>query len=179
MRDAVKKVMKKYAKYIGIIKKHLLPNLPYIFVGWLSNKASEAYGISDGNLVAHRLLNAMNNLSAVMANPLPSFHHIDLLVGIIGAAAFYGIVYVKKKTAKKWRHDIEYGSAVWGRPIDMAPYTDPDPDNNLILTATESLTMSSRPKLPKHARNKNVLVIGGSGSGKTRFFVKPNIMGRP
>ena len=101
---------------------------------------------------------------------------MDLLIGLMGAMIFYGIVWHKRRTAKKWRHDVEYGSARWGKPADIAPYLSDDPDDDIILTATESLTMNSRPKKPKYARNKNVLVIGGSGSGKTRFFIKPNIM---
>jgi len=107
---------------------------------------------------------------------LVGINTLDLLIGLIGAILFYAIVWIRKKNAKKWRHDVEYGSARWGTPADIAPYTDSNPDNNIVLTNTESLTLNSRPKQPKYARNKNVLVIGGSGSGKTRFFVKPNIM---
>jgi type IV secretion system protein VirD4 len=116
------------------------------------------------------------NFSAAFANPLPSFHPVDMLVGIAGALIIKAVVYFKGKNAKKYRQGVEYGSARWGTPADIKPYVDDDPDNNIILTETERLTMSSRPKQPKYARNKNILVIGGSGSGKTRFFVKPNLM---
>ena len=160
----------------GSLKKYLLPNLPYIGIGWLSNKIAEAYGLTSHERVVHRLIETLPNLNTVLASPLPSFNPTDLIIGLAGAVLFYGVVWHKRKTAKKWRHDIEYGSARFGTAKDIAPYVDPNPDNNMILTKTESLTMSSRPKQPKYARNKNVLVIGGSGSGKTRFFVKPNIM---
>ena len=118
----------------------------------------------------------MNTLSESMANITPSLHPFDLLIGIGGAALIYAVVYFKGKNAKKFRKNVEFGSARWGLPADIAPYIDPKPENNIILTATESLTMNSRPSNPKYARNKNVLVIGGSGSGKTRFFCIPNIM---
>ena len=109
-------------------------------------------------------------------NAAPSFHLFDLLIGVAGAAALRLMVYCKGKNAKKYRKGVEYGSARWGGPKDIAPYIDPNFDNNILLTQTERLTMNNRPKDPKTARNKNVLVIGGSGSGKTRFFVKPNLM---
>ena len=160
----------------SILKKHLIPHLPYIGVGWFFNKVGEAYSISHDNIAAYRLIETISNLNATLSNPIPSFASSDMLTGIIGAVCFYLVVLYRKKTAKKWRHDVEYGSARFGTAKDIAPYVDPDPDNNIILTATESLTLNSRPKKPKYARNKNVLVIGGSGSGKTRFFVKPNIM---
>ena len=110
------------------------------------------------------------------ANPLPSFHPVDLLVGLVAGALLKLAVYVKGKNRKKLRQGEEYGSARWGKPEDIKPYMDPEFSNNVILTQTEFLTMNSRPKQPKYARNKNILVIGGSGSGKTRFFVKPNLM---
>ncbi|MDR3092243.1 MAG: hypothetical protein LBU36_08690 [Clostridiales bacterium] len=105
-----------------------------------------------------------------------SFEPFDLLIGLLGAAAVYGFVMYKKHHRKKWRKEVEYGSARWGNKQDIAPFVDPKPDNNIILTASESLMLSGRPKNPAHARNKNVLLIGGSGTGKTRFFVKPNLM---
>ena len=108
----------------------------------------------------------MTNLSAVMANPMPSFHPTDLLVGLAGAVIVYIIVWNKKRNAKNWRKDVEYGSARWGRPSDIAPYVDPNPENNILLTATEGLTLNGRPPNPKYARNKNVMVVGGSGSGE-------------
>lgn len=162
------------------IRKYVIPNLPYAGIGWFFNKISEAYRISEGagsnGKLAYRLMATVENLNYTMGNIVPSINPIDLLVGLIGAACFYGIVYYRKITAKKWRHDIEYSSARWGTSKDIAPFIDENPDNNVILTTTESLTMNSRPKPVKNARNKNVLVIGGSGSGKTRFFVKPNLM---
>ena len=118
----------------------------------------------------------MLHFSHAFSNVFPSFHPVDLLVGLAGAALFRAVVYFKGKNKKKYRQGMEYGSARWGTAEDIKPYIDPVPENNIILTATEKLTMNSRPKAPKYARNKNVLVIGGSGSGKTRFFVKPNLM---
>ena len=109
-------------------------------------------------------------------NPLPSLKPMDIVIGIVSGFCFFLIVYCKRKNAKKFRHGEEYGSARWGTPKDIAPYIDPVFENNVILTETERLMMSGRPKLPKYARNKNILIIGGSGSGKTRFFVKPNLM---
>lgn len=160
------------------IRKYVIPNLPYVGVGWFFNKVGEAYHISEGTdgKLAYRLMATVENLNHTMGYIMPSFNPRDLLVGLIGAIGFLGIVYYKKTTAKKWRHDEEYGSARFGNSKDIAPFIDKNPDNNIILTATESLTMNSRPKPVKYARNKNVLVIGGSGSGKTRFFVKPNLM---
>ena len=145
-------------------------------MGWLSNKIAEAYALTADDGIAWRLIETLPNLSIVLANPLPSLNPTDLLAGLAGAVLFYGIVWYRRTTAKKWRHDIEYGSARFGTAKDIAPYADQNPDNNMILTKSESITMSSRPKQPKYARNKNCLIIGGSGSGKTRFFVKPNIM---
>ena len=168
--------MKKQINIMGFLKKYLRPNLPYAGVGWFANKISEAYHLSTDHRAAYRLIETLPNLSETLSRPLPSIYPTDLLIGVLGGIIFYGIVWHKRRTAKKWRHDIEYGSARWGTVKDIAPYQDPNPDNNIILTATESLTLNGRPKQPKYARNKNVLVIGGSGSGKTRFFVKPNIM---
>ncbi|MCL1876408.1 MAG: type IV secretory system conjugative DNA transfer family protein, partial [Synergistaceae bacterium] len=134
------------------------------------------YRMAPGADVIKRLAAMLPCLSAAMAKPMPSPDPADLLSGMIGVIIIYCIVYFKKKNAKKWRKDIEYGSARWGNRKDIEPYLDPEPDNNIILTATESLTLNSRPHDPKYARNKNVLVVGGSGSGKTRFFLKPNLM---
>jgi len=161
---------------VGNLKKHLLLNLPYLMLFWFFSKVGEAYRISEDTDIAHRLMQTITNLNHTISNPLPSFNLFDVAVGLVGAALSFCIVLHKKKNAKKWRKDEEYGSARWGTAKDIAPFTDPNPKNNLILTATESLTLGSRPKLPKHARNKNVLVVGGSGSGKTRFFLKPNLM---
>ena len=123
-----------------------------------------------------RLVNTFTNFNLAFSNPLPSFHPKDILIGVAGALILKAVVYYKGKNAKKFRQGVEYGSARWGTSADIKPYVDEKDDNNIILTETERLTMSSRPKNPKYARNKNILVIGGSGSGKTRFFVKPNIM---
>lgn len=161
---------------IPILKKRVLPNLPYALMFWFSNKAGEAYRLADGADFLKKLINSVNTLGAAMSSPLPSFQPFDLLVGAAGTALIYAILYSKKKNAKKWRKDVEHGSARWGTPEDIKPFMDSKAENNVILTQTEGLTMNSRPKNPKHARNKNILVVGGSGSGKTRFFVKPNIM---
>ncbi|NCB94767.1 MAG: type IV secretory system conjugative DNA transfer family protein [Clostridia bacterium] len=126
--------------------------------------------------IGSKLYGVMMYFSHAFSSPFPSFHPVDLLVGLCGAATLRLAVYVKSKNRKKYRQGMEYGSARWGTPEDIKPYMDVDPENNIILTATEKLTMNGRPKDPKYARNKNVLVIGGSGSGKTRFFVKPNLM---
>lgn len=159
----------------GKIRKYILPNLPYLLLFWLFDLLGETYRISEG-ADFDKLANAVINLSFVLSSPTPSFAPDDLLAGFFGAAAVRGILYVRSKSAKKYRKNVEYGSARWGMPKDIKPYMDPAFRKNIILTQTERLTMNSRPKNPKYARNKNVLVVGGSGSGKTRFFVKPNLM---
>jgi len=161
---------------ISQIKRFVLPNLPYFMLFWFFSKCGEAYRLTSGDDVLERLMGTASLLSEVLSRPMLSFDPFDLIVGLIGAAGIYLMVLHKKRNAKKWRKDVEYGSARWGNKKDIQPYVDPKPDNNIILTATESLTINGRPKNPKYARNKNVLVIGGSGSGKTRFFVKPNLM---
>ena len=158
------------------IKKYILPNLPYAMVLWFFSRLAEVYRLSAELETIHRLIDTITNLSTALSSPLPSFHPSDLGIGLIATAAVYGIVWQKKRNAKNWRKDIEYGSARFGIAKDIEPYLDPIPDNNLILTATESLTLNGRPKNPKYARNKNILIVGGSGSGKTRFFLKPNLM---
>lgn len=158
------------------LQKKLILNAPYILFVYLFDKAAQAIRLSPGADASQKLLHLGDGFSTALASPLPSFHPIDLLIGIAGAVIIWVTVYVKGKNAKKFRKNMEYGSARWGAHEDIAPYMDENPRNNLILTKTEGLTMNSRPKDPKTARNKNVLVIGGSGSGKTRFFVKPNIM---
>ena len=157
-------------------KKLILPNIPYVFIGLLATKLGQAARLSPGVDFSSKALNIMQGITMAFENIMPSFHPIDLLVGIAAAVIIRLVVYFKGKNAKKYRKNIEYGSARWGTREDIAPFVDPVFENNVILTQTESLMMSNRPKEPKNARNKNVLVIGGSGSGKTRFFLKPNLM---
>ena len=157
-------------------KKIILPNLPYVFIALYGTKIGQAVRLAPGNDFSAKALNIMEGFSAAFQSTLPSFHPIDLLVGICIAAAMRLAVYVKSKNAKKFRKNMEYGTARWGTQEDIKPYEDPVFKNNVILTATERLTMNNRPKDPKTARNKNVLVVGGSGSGKTRFWLKPNLI---
>ena len=158
------------------IKKFLLPNIPYVFIALFATKLGQAWRLAPGMDFSGKALHLMEGFAAAFRSALPSFHPIDLCVGVAAALLIRLIVYVKGKNAKKFRKNLEYGSARWGRPEDIAPYVDPKFENNVILTQTERLMMSNRPKDPKTARNKNVLVVGGSGSGKTRFFIKPNLM---
>ena len=158
------------------IKKFLLPNIPYVFIALFATKLGQAARLSPGADFSAKALHVMEGFAAAFQSALPSFHPIDLCVGVAAALLIRLAVYVKGKNAKKFRKNLEYGSARWGRPEDIAPYVDPKFENNVILTQTERLMMSNRPKDPKTARNKNVLVVGGSGSGKTRFFIKPNLM---
>lgn len=157
-------------------KKLILPNIPYVFIALLATKLGQAARLAPGVDFSSKVLNIMEGLTMAFENILPSFHPVDLLVGIAAAGIMKLVVYVKGKNAKKFRKNLEYGSARWGTREDIAPFVDPVFENNVILTQTESLMMSNRPKDPRNARNKNVLVIGGSGSGKTRFFLKPNLM---
>ncbi len=157
-------------------KKLLIPNIPYVFIALLATKLGQAARLAPGFDFSSKALHIMDGLTMAFETIMPSFHPIDLLVGIAAAAIIRLAVYFKGKNAKKFRKNLEYGSARWGTRGDIAPFMDPVFENNIILTQTESLMMSNRPKDPKNARNKNVLVIGGSGSGKTRFFVKPQIM---
>ena len=158
------------------LKKKLLLNAPYVLFVYLFDKAAQGIRLAPGTDASQKLLHLADGFGSAFASPLPSFHPIDLLIGIAGAVIMWVVVYVRGKNAKKFRKNTEYGSARWGTPEDIEPYMDPDFRNNIILTQTERLTMNSRPKDPKTARNKNVLVIGGSGSGKTRFWLKPNLM---
>ena len=158
------------------IKKFLLPNIPYVFIALFATKLGQAWRLAPGTDFSGKALHIMEGFAAAFQSALPSFHPIDLCVGVAAALLIRLIVYVKGKNAKKFRKNLEYGSARWGKPEDIAPYVDPKFENNVILTQTERLMMSNRPKDPKTARNKNVLVVGGSGSGKTRFFIKPNLM---
>ena len=158
------------------IKKLLILNLPYLLFVWLFDKVGAAVRLSPGADASAKLLHLGDGFTAAFSSIAPSFHPADLLIGIAGAVIVRLIIYAKGKNAKKYRKGIEYGSARWGNAEDIKPYTDPVFENNIPLTQTERLTMNSRPKQPKYARNKNILVIGGSGSGKTRFFVKPSLM---
>ena len=160
----------------GKLKKGLLPNLPYLLFAWLFDKLCQAVRLAPGLDASEKLLRIAQGFTEAFASLWLSLHPLDLLLGVAGAALVRLAVYLKAKNAKKYRRGVEYGSARWGRPEDIAPYIDPVPDWNIPLTRTESLTMTSRPKNPKTARNKNILVIGGSGSGKTRFFVKPSLL---
>ena len=158
------------------IKKIVLRTMPYVCIALYGTKIGQAWRLAGGTAFAEKFLHWGDGFMQALASPLPSFHPQDVLAGMAIAAGFYAAVYVKGKNAKKFRHNVEYGSARWGTAKDIEPYVDSAFANNIILTQTERLTMNSRPKDPRTARNKNVLVVGGSGSGKTRFFVKPNLM---
>ena len=158
------------------LKKWIIPNLPYILFVYFFDKAAQAVRLTPGADLSGKLLGIGNGFTSAFASPLPSFSPVDMLIGIVGAILIRLIVYTKGKNAKKYRKGVEYGSARWGNAEDIKPYIDPVFANNVLLTQSERLMMSSRPKQPKYARNKNILVVGGSGSGKTRFFVKPNLM---
>ena len=158
------------------VKKLVLLNLPYFLLGLFATNLGEAWRLATGADASAKMLSFFSTLPVALGSWWPSLHPLDLAVGLCCGAGLRLAVYLKGKNAKKYRHNVEYGSARWGTHEDIAPYIDPVFQNNVILTQTERLTMSSRPKNPKYARNKNVLVIGGSGSGKTRFWLKPNLM---
>lgn len=160
------------------VKKQLILNIPYILVGLICTNLSEAWRIAQGVTASEKVQSLMLDgvFATAFSNPLPSLHPADLLFGAICGGVFRLVVYVNGKNAKKYRHNQEYGSARWGKHADIEPFEDPEFKNNIILSQTELMTMNGRPKLPKYARNKNVLVVGGSGSGKTRFFIKPNML---
>ena len=162
-------------KMTDILKKYVLPNLPYLIFLWFFAKVGEAVRLAPGVDASTKLLGLADGFTLAFQTSMPGAA-VDWLIGLIGAAVVRLVVYVKGKNAKKYRKDVEYGSARWGTKADIAPFMDPKPENNIILTQTEGLMMSGRPKNPAYARNKNVLVVGGSGSGKTRFFIKPNLM---
>ena len=148
------------------LKKLLLPNLPYLLIGLYATKLGESWRLAPGADASAKLLGLMDGFAAAFQSALPSFHPVDLLVGLCCGAALRLAVYFKGKNAKKYRKNMEYGSARWGTAEDIKPFMDPVFENNIILTQTERLTMNSRPKDPRTARNKNVLIIGGSGSGR-------------
>ena len=158
------------------IKKLILPNIPYAVIALLGTKVGQGWRLAPGADFAAKALHIMDGFAAAFQSALPSFHPIDLFVGVLIAVVIRLVVYFKGKNAKKFRKNMEYGTARWGKPEDIAPFIDPVFENNVILTQTERLMMSNRPKDPKNSRNKNVLIVGGSGSGKTRFFIKPNLM---
>ena len=158
------------------LKKLVLTNLAYVILGLYATKLSEGWRLAEGRDAAQKFLHSMGGIAAAFHSPFPSFHPVDLVIGLAIALLIRLVVYFKGKNAKKYRKNVEYGSARWGTAEDIQPFMDPVFENNVILTQTERLTLASRPKNPAYARNKNVLVIGGSGSGKTRFFLKPNLM---
>ena len=158
------------------LKKVIIKALPYVLVGLVCTNLGEAWRLAEGADASKKLLSFFNTLGIAFGNPLPSFHPADLLVGAICGGTLYLAVYIRHKNAKHFKHNQEYGSARWGTHADIEPFMDPKFENNVILTATERLMMSNRPKNPANARNKNVLIVGGSGSGKTRFWLKPNLL---
>ena len=158
------------------LKRIILLNAPYVVIALYATKLGQAARLAPGFDFSSKALHIMEGLAMAFASPWPSFHPYDLLLGAACGAALRLAVYLKGRNAKKYRHGEEYGSARWGTREDIAPFVDPVFENNVILTQTESLMMSNRPKDPKNARNKNVLIVGGSGSGKTRFWIKPNLM---
>ena len=158
------------------IKKYVIPNIPYVFLALLFTKLGQAYRLTPGITFSDKALRIMEGFSAAFESFSPSFYAFDLIIGFSCALAIRLAVYVKSKNAKKFRKNEEYGSARWGTQEDIRPFVDPVFQENIILTQTERLMMSNRPKDPKNARNKNVLIVGGSGSGKTRFWIKPNLM---
>ena len=158
------------------LKKLLIRALPYILIGLVCTNLGEAWRMAEGANASEKLLSFFTTMGIAFGNPLPSFHPIDLMVGLICGAGLRAAVYIRGKNAKNFKHNLEYGSARWGGPKDIEPFIDPVFENNVILTKTERLMMSNRPKNPANARNKNVLIVGGSGSGKTRFWIKPNLL---
>ena len=158
------------------MKKLFLLNLPYLLFVYPFDKLAQVFRLAPGADLSGKLLSVGDGFTTALSSPWLSFQPTDLLIGIAGAVVLRMAVYLKGKNAKKYRHGIEYGSARWGTAADIAPYMDKDFFQNIPMTQTERITMASRPKQPKYARNKNILVIGGSGSGKTRFFCKPSLL---
>ncbi len=158
------------------LKRYVIPNIPYFMIGLYATKLGQAWRLAAGTDSSQKILHLLDGIAAAFQSAAPSFYPTDLLVGLLCGIAIRLAVYVKSKNAKKFRHNMEYGTARWGTAQDIAPYIAPKFEDNIILTKTEQLTMNNRPKDPKTARNKNVMIIGGSGSGKTRFWLKPNLM---
>ena len=158
------------------LSKLLALYLPYMVIGLVATNLGEAWRLAVGKELGDKIVSLMDTLPAVFSNPLPSLHPFDLFIGLCCGAGMRLAVYLKGKNAKKYRHGMEYGSARWGGPKDIEPFMAPKFEDNIILTKTERLMISNRPPDPKNARNKNVLVVGGSGSGKTRFWLKPNLL---
>lgn len=158
------------------IKRLLILNLPYVIVGLLCTNLGEAWRLAEGADYSAKLVSFFGTIGTAFANPLPSFHLTDLLIGLLCGGVLRLAVYIRSKNAKNFKHNVEYGSARWGGPKDIEPFMDPVFKNNVILTRTERLMMGNRPKNPANARNKNVLIVGGSGSGKTRFWIKPTLL---
>ncbi len=158
------------------IRKYVLPNIPYLFIGWACLKMGTAYRLAAGANFGEKLLGLMQTIGVAFADFSPGLNPADWLVGIVGAVGFRLLIYVKSKNAKKYRRDEEYGSSRWGEPKDIQPFVDPKFENNVILTGTELLTMNTRPKIPANARNLNACIIGSSGSGKTRFWLTPQLL---
>ncbi len=158
------------------LRKYVLPNIPYVFIGWIFLKLGTAYRLAAGSDFAHKFIGLGQTVGAAFADFAPGLAPFDWLVGIVGAVAFRLLIYFKSKNAKKYRRDAEYGSARWGNEKDIKPFVDPKFENNMLLTATERLTMNTRPKNPANARNLNFCGIGSSGSGKTRFWLTPQLL---
>lgn len=158
------------------LKKYLLPNLPYLFAGWAFLKLGTAYRLAAGANFLLKLVGMGQTIGPAFQDPAPGLNGADWLIGLVGMAAIRLLVYCKAQNAKKYRKDVEYGSARWGTEKDIKPFTDPVFQNNVILTGTEFLTMNTRPKIPANARNLNCCVIGSSGSGKTRFWLTPQLL---
>ena len=158
------------------LKKYLLPSLPYLFIGWACLKLGTAYRLAAGANFAFKLVGMAQTIPPAFQDPAPGLNGADWLIGLVGMVAIRLIVYYKAQNAKKYRRDVEYGSARWGTEKDIKPFTDPVFQNNVILTGTEFLTMNTRPKIPANARNLNCCVIGSSGSGKTRFWLTPQLL---
>ena len=158
------------------LKKILTLSLPYVLLGLICTNIGEAWRLAEGADYSKKLVSFFSMIGVAFGNPMPSFHPLDLFIGAVCGGGLRLAVYLRGKNAKHYKHNEEYGSARWGGPKDIEPFMDPVFENNVILTRTERLMMGNRPKNPAHARNKNVLIIGGSGSGKTRFWIKPNLL---